>query len=58
MKVYNIKKEKIESLKSELLNMGLIANIDGTLYYNDDYELLYKINIIQFTLNNINFRVL
>ena len=46
MKVYNIKKEKINSLKSELLNMGLISNIDGTLYYNSDYELLYKINII------------
>ena len=46
MKVYNIKKEKINSLKSELLNMGLTSNIDGTLYYNDDYELLYKINII------------
>lgn len=46
MKVYNIKKEKINSLKSKLLNMGLTSNIDGTLYYNDDYELLYKINII------------
>lgn len=45
MKVYNIKEEKIESLKSELLNIGCQANIDGTLYYND-YELLYKINII------------
>ena len=46
MKVYNIKEENIESLKSELLNMGLISNIDGTLYYNNDYKLLYKINII------------
>lgn len=46
MKVYNIKKEKINSLKNELLNMGLTSNIDGTLYYNNDYELLYKINII------------
>ena len=46
MKVYSIKEEKIESLKSELLNMGLTSNIDGTLYYNSDYELLYKINII------------
>lgn len=46
MKVYNIKKEKINSLKRELLNIGLTSNIDGTLYYNSDYELLYKINII------------
>lgn len=46
MKVYNIKEEKINSLKEELLNMGLISNIDGTAYYNNDYELLYKINII------------
>ena len=46
MKVYNISKEKINLLKNELLNMGLTSNIDGTLYYNDDYELLYKINII------------
>lgn len=46
MKVYNIKEEKVNSLKEELLNMGLTSNIDGTLYYNDDYELLYKINII------------
>ena len=58
MKVYNIKEEKIGSLKSELLNMGLIANIDGTLYYNNDYKLLYKINIIQSRLNNIKIRVL
>lgn len=46
MKVYNISAEKIDSLKNELLNVGLTSNIDGTLYYNDDYELLYKINII------------
>lgn len=46
MKVYNIAATKINSLKEELLNMGLISNIDGTLYYNNDYELLYKINII------------
>lgn len=46
MKVYDIKAEKIDSLKNELLNMGLTSNIDGTLYYNNDYELLYKINII------------
>lgn len=46
MKVFNIKSNNINSLKNELLNMGLISNIDGTLYYNNDYELLYKINII------------
>lgn len=46
MKVFNIKADNIDSLKNELLNMGLISNIDGTLYYNNDYELLYKINII------------
>lgn len=46
MKVFNIKADNINSLKNELLNMGLISNIDGTLYYNNDYELLYKINII------------
>lgn len=46
MKVFNIKSDNINSLKNELLNMGLISNIDGTLYYNNDYELLYKINII------------
>lgn len=46
MKVFNIKVEKLDELKKELLNMGLISNIDGTLYYNNDYKLLYKINII------------
>ena len=46
MKVYSIKKERVNELKARLLNMGLISNIDGTLYYNDDYKLLYKINII------------
>ncbi len=46
MKVYNIKSNKLDALKESLLNMGLTSNIDGTLYYNDDYKLLYKINII------------
>lgn len=46
MKVFNIKAAQVNNLKSELLKMGLISNLDGTLYYNDDYELLYKINII------------
>ena len=46
MKVYSIKKERANELKTSLLNMGLISNIDGTLYYNNDYKLLYKINII------------
>lgn len=46
MKVFNIKAAQIKNLKSELLKMGLTSNLDGTLYYNDDYELLYKINII------------
>ncbi len=46
MKVFNIKATKIAALKSKLINMGLVSNIDGTLYYNNDYELLYKINII------------
>ena len=46
MKTYNIKREKIAELKKELLNMGLISNIEGTLYYNNNYKLLYKINII------------
>lgn len=40
MKVYNIKKEKINSLKSELLNMSLTSNTDGTLYCNNDCGLL------------------
>lgn len=40
MKVYNITATKINSLKEELLNIGLTSNIDGTLYYNNDYELL------------------
>lgn len=44
MKVYNIKSEKPNPLKIVLLNMGLISNTDDTLYYNSDYELLYKNN--------------
>ena len=31
MKVFNIKSDNINSLKNDLLNMGLISNIDGTL---------------------------
>lgn len=46
MKVYNINSNRVDELKSQLLALGLTSNLDGTCYYNDDYELLYKINII------------
>lgn len=46
MKVFSIKKERVDELKAKLLNMGLISNIDGTLYYSNGHKLLYKINII------------
>lgn len=36
MKVYSIKKERVNELKASLLNMGLISNIDGTLYYKNN----------------------